>query len=571
MDQEGALEVLKTGKNVFLTGEPGAGKTFVTNQYIDWLQAYGIKVAITASTGIAATHIGGRTIHSWSGMGIRSRITDIEVEDIVSKKQVYDRINETEVLIIDEISMLSADMLNGLDKVCRAGKEDSLLPFGGIQIIASGDFFQLPPIFGQGEHQTTGAIYAFQAGAWNKAEFLVCYLTEQHRQVDTDLLNILRAIRSDVVEDEHYRMLGDQKEIEYSNCVPTRLYTHNKNVDIENNTELETLEGDKVTFIMIKKGTKSVAEVLAKNCISPETLDLKKNASVMFTKNNPSEGFMNGTLGKIVGFDTKDGLPIVETHDGKEIKAFHMDWEVTEGNKVIASIRQIPLRLAWAITIHKSQGFSLDAAHINLSTSFVEGQGYVALSRVRTLRGMKLKGINNTALKVSEVVLQQDSEFRIKSEKLQEAVEDEVRLQTMRATQKRFVEGLGHTLKKEGWKKKKIYSQTINTLEQTKDLIIKGIHIPDIATKRDLKETTILNHIEKLAETNMIAQDNIQHIKHKHQNEFQDNRFKEIQKAIRIVGDEKLTLIFKYLKEKYDYDTIRLARIIYRLDNNKKD
>ena len=443
MKQKEALEVLKTGKNIFLTGEPGAGKTHLINQYINWLDLCGMTVAITASTGIAATHIGGRTIHSWSGIGFHAPITESMAKRI-AQGPTGPRVNETEVLIIDEISMLSADTLDAVEKVCRAAKGNAR-PFGGIQVVVSGDFFQLPPFVNKGKAGGTPAVvmYAFQSGAWRDAGFLTCYLTDQYRQEDTDLLNVLRAIRDGALEEGHQQLLMEQKEIGYENSVPTRLYTHNVDVDKENKAELDALAEKTHTFEMTTKGPPALANALVKGCISPERLDLKKDAVVTFTRNNPGEHFMNGTLGIVVDFD-RDGLPVVETYSGERIKVFPMEWEVIEGGEVRASVKQIPLRLAWAITIHKSQGVSLDAARIDLSAAFVEGQGYVALSRVKTLKGMKIEGLNRTALKVSEIVRKQDAVFRAESGKWERAFTDEFRRQRIKQTQQEFVEGLGH-------------------------------------------------------------------------------------------------------------------------------
>ena len=561
MNQKEALEVLKTGKNIFLTGEPGAGKTHLINQYINWLDLCGMTVAITASTGIAATHIGGRTIHSWSGIGIRAPITKSIAEEIVSREPTYRRVNGTEVLIIDEISMLNADTLDAVDKVCRAAKGNSH-PFGGIQVVVSGDFFQLPPVVRkeEGEGTSTAAVYAFQSNAWRDAGFLICYLTDQYRQEDKDLLNVLRAIRDGALEAGHHQLLMEQKEIGYENSVPTQLHTHNNVVDRENKVALDALAGETHTFEMTTKGSGALVSALMKGCISPERLDLKKGAMVMFTKNNPGEHFMNGTLGTVVDFE-EDGLPAVETYSGVRIKVFPMEWEVIEGGKVRASIKQVPLRLAWAITIHKSQGASLDAAIIDLSAAFEEGQGYVALSRVKTLRGMKIEGLNQTALKVSETVLEQDAVFRAESGKVERAFTDENRLQRIKEIQQEFVGGLGHKWPKPGAVKKRAVVDK-NTHEETKNLLKSAMILSDIAQKRDLQERTILGHIETLAARGELSSDDIEHIK---PNGW-DVLYKEVLGAIETVGDEKLAPIYRHLKEKYDYDILKLARIVYRME-----
>ena len=172
MTQSQTLEILKTGANIFLTGEPGSGKTYVLNQYIDWLSSSKIPVAVTASTGIASTHIGGMTVHSWSGIGARETLDQYALDSISSKEKTVRRIKKAKVLVIDEISMLDGRVLDMVETVCRTIKqrEDA---FGGMQVIVVGDFFQLPPIAGRGEISR----FAFESRAWDSAKFLSCYLS----------------------------------------------------------------------------------------------------------------------------------------------------------------------------------------------------------------------------------------------------------------------------------------------------------------------------------------------------------------------------------------------------------
>jgi len=226
MTQDRALDILKTGANVFLTGEPGAGKTYVINQYINYLEASGLHVAVTASTGIAATHIGGMTIHSWSGVGIKDSLTAQDLDFIASKEKVVKRIKDANVLVIDEISMLDGKIFKAVDLIMRTIRA-SEEPFGGVQIVCIGDFFQLPPVTRQGDAMT----YAFMSDAWVAMRPLICYLSEQHRQEDELFLSLLGSIRTGEVEEDHYTLLQEQKDIAYEDIEPTRLYTHNADVD----------------------------------------------------------------------------------------------------------------------------------------------------------------------------------------------------------------------------------------------------------------------------------------------------------------------------------------------------
>ena len=409
MTQSQALDILKTGANVFLTGEPGSGKTHVTNDYVRYLKSAGIKVAITASTGIAATHLGGMTIHSWSGIGIKKTLSKYDVDRIATTQRISQRISQTSVLVIDEVSMLDADILTSVDAVCREVKDENL-PFGGLQVILVGDFFQLPPV----TRDNTPAQFAYESPAWGNLQALVCYLTEQHRQEDATFLDILQVLRRNKVGTSHRDHLDARALTPNATHEKdmTRLFSHNADVDAINEQKLQQLEGSATAFQMKTTGKKHLVEQLQRGCLSPERLAVKVGARVMFTKNSPKHDFVNGTLGQVVGFDSSNRCPIVKTDSGRVIHTEPMEWMIEDNGRVLARIAQIPLRLAWAMTVHKSQGMSLDAAIIDLQHAFEPGQGYVALSRVRTLTGLFLVGYNEQALLVHPEVLEHDTTFR---------------------------------------------------------------------------------------------------------------------------------------------------------------
>lgn len=412
MKQIEALKILKSGRNVFLTGEPGSGKTYTINLFAQWLRENYRGFAVTASTGIAATHINGVTIHSWSGLGIKETITDEHVSNIIENKDFLVRkIRSAGVLIIDEISMLSGNTIDNIDKILRGVRTEFMQeskPFGGLQVIFVGDFFQLPPVdnpisLDDPEKKREKPSFAFESEAWKDADPVVCYLTEQHRQRDGEFLNILTAMRNGEVTEEHKKALLHQPEIEPK----TKLFTHNAEVDRINTFELAKIEEKPEIYTMTSGGNQYLVDILKKNCLSPERLVLKKGAVVMFTRNNFDVGYVNGTLGTVIDF--KSDYPIVETNDGRHIYVDHAEWSVDDGR---AWVKQIPLRLAWAITVHKSQGMSLDAARIDLSKTFEYGQGYVAISRVRTLSGLYLEGANDKAFMMHPKIVEMDKEFR---------------------------------------------------------------------------------------------------------------------------------------------------------------
>lgn len=409
MTQDQALSILKTGANVFLTGEAGAGKTHVVNRYAEYLRSRGIAYAMTASTGIAATHLRGMTIHSWSGVGVHTDIDDEGFKHLLKNRVAIRRIREAKVLVIDEISMLDARAFSLVERMCRHAKGTASLPFGGLQVVLVGDFFQLPPV-SRGEK----ARFAFESSVWEALAPVVCYLTEQHRQEDATFLDILSAIRRDEVTETHMesvraRLLGPD---DFPDEDLPRLFTHNADVDMINMAALARLPGKACVFRMATRGAEKPLVSLIRGCLSPEQLELKEGATVMFTKNNPDEGYVNGTLGTVIGFETGSRLPIVRTRDGESITVEPAEWAVEEGEEIVARIRQLPLKLAWAMTIHKSQGVSLDAAVMDLSRVFEFGQGYVALSRVRTLSGVSLTGISERAFMTHPGVRERDALFR---------------------------------------------------------------------------------------------------------------------------------------------------------------
>jgi ATP-dependent DNA helicase PIF1 len=426
MTQDEALALLKTGASLFLTGQPGSGKTHTVNRYIQGLARQGVEFAYTASTGIAATHGHGVTIHAWSGIGVREALNRRDLDVLAANRRLAARIERTNVLIIDEISMLPARSLTLVDTVCRHIR-DTPAPFGGMQVVLVGDFFQLPPVVRRGMERgmlpladgpdAFGAEFAHTSPAWRDLAPTVCYLSEQHRQSDKPFLEVLAAIRSNACFGIHRERLAErmiERDRLPQGC--TRLFTHNAAVDEINQQQLTKLSGELHLFGMIAKGPDPFVQALKRGCLSPEALELKQGAVVMFTKNDPGGRFVNGTLGVVEAFDPDDGHPVVRTRGGKRILAEPAKWKIDEGGKERASVTQVPLRLAWAITVHKSQGMSLDEAVIDLSKAFEYGQGYVALSRLRSLSGLHLLGLNERALRVHPNAVDKDAEFRAASE-----------------------------------------------------------------------------------------------------------------------------------------------------------
>jgi ATP-dependent exoDNAse (exonuclease V) alpha subunit len=547
MTQKEALDILKLGHNVYLTGSAGSGKTYLLNQYIDYLKKNKIEVAVTASTGIAATHMNGITIHSWSGIGIRDTLTEEAMAELEERRYLWDRIERTKVLIIDEVSMLHHFRLDLVDMLVRRFKRDQR-PFGGMQVVLCGDFFQLPPVSRQDERD---AHFIYHADCWKTLDPTICYLHEQHRQTDENHVGILNEIRRNDVTESTYELLKERFNKQPENNVePTRLYTHNIDVDTINNEALAQIEAkEERVFEMNSHGRPTLVEILKKSCLAPEKLNLKIGARVMFVKNNFEGGYVNGTLGKVIDFEM-DG-PVVETTRGKRIKAVAMPWSIEENGKVLAEINQVPLRLAWAITVHKSQGMSLDAVEVDLSKSFEKGMGYVALSRVRTLGGLKLLGINNMALQVHEEVLEFDQELQSFSAAAATALSD-MKKSTKERVQQEFIS--------KNTVKEKIAEMKVSTYDETLKLIKEKVSLKGIAKSRGVTQGTILAHLELLVSSGKInpKQDLTYLIP-------ETKRLKKIQsafeKVLKSTGEMKLSAARDILGRSFDFEEIRFGRL----------
>jgi ATP-dependent DNA helicase PIF1 len=506
MQQRLALEIMLEGHSVFLTGPAGSGKTFVLNQFIKLAKKHGKHVSVTATTGLAATHLGGSTIHAWSGIGIHNDLPKHFYDNMPKGRREI--IEKTDVLIIDEVSMLHDYRLDMIDEIARTVRKNEK-PFGGLQVILCGDFFQLPPV-NRDDSKQGGFVVGSEV--WRTMEPVICYLEEQHRQDDMAFLEILNALRGGDIRRRHAESL--LARIDAPLDIPgevTELHTVNLDVDRLNENRLRMLEEDEVTFTMGTTGSENYVESLKRSCLAVENLTLKKGALVMCIKNSPDKKYVNGSLGEVIDFEPVTEYPVVRLKNGKTVTMGLESWELRDGDKKRASLMQIPLRLAWAITVHKSQGMTLDAAKIDLRKAFVEGMGYVALSRVKRLETLSLSGINNMALRVSSIALEIDKGLR---EQAVLARERFVYLQTK--SEKRVFDTV-KTPEKTGsaWadkiaKMRETYPNAYKPWQKSDDDILKqefqqGLSLEDLSKKLGRHEGSITMRLQKHFGEDMIA------------------------------------------------------------------
>lgn len=577
MTQKEALDILKMGHNVYITGPAGSGKTHLLNAYIKYLKDHEVDIGITASTGIAATHMGGVTIHSWTGLGIRDVVTEYDLESLQEKQYLWKRMEKVKVLIIDEISMLHHFRLDMVDKVLKAFKRNDA-PFGGIQVVLCGDFFQLPPISRYGEPD---ALFAFHSTAWKEADFKICYLEEQHRQKDDAAIRVLNDIRASKVDEgtmKHLRACFKDEKIHIKREIiiePTRLYTHNIDVDKVNSQALGILKGDEAIYEMDTTGNPVLVDILKKSCLAPEVLRLKVGAKVMFVKNNFEMDYANGTLGIVKKLRGPHGGPVVETLSGNMIEVPLESWTIEEDGKIKAELEQYPLRLAWAITVHKSQGMSLDAVEVDLSKSFEKGMGYVALSRVRSLEGLTILGLNEQALLVHPEILLHDEDLRHESGAALRELYEVSERGDLKAFQDAYIRAIapswvfeeteevdektGKKVKKKGVKPPKL-----STFDKTLAFIKEKLPMKEIAEHRGMTEETILSHVEKLVETGLIKLEDIAYIK----KSVSKKKFDDIEDSLKLYykknGDWKLSPVKNALGPNVSYKEIQLVRLFVK-------
>ncbi|KAF1565779.1 ATP-dependent DNA helicase PIF1, partial [Eudyptes schlegeli] len=400
-EQEAVLGAVRSGKSIFFTGCAGTGKSFLLKRIVGSLPPK--STYATASTGVAACHIGGTTLHAFAGIGSGKAPLEQCIQ-LAERPGVRQHWLACQHLIIDEISMVDGKFFDRLEAVARAvRKRDE--PFGGIQLIICGDFLQLPPVCKANEETK----FCFQAKSWRKCIHINMELTEVRRQTDKTFVSLLSAVRLGRCTEEVTRLLTQTaaNRSERDGILATRLCTHKDDVEITNERRLQQLSGEVHTFEALDSDPMLV-KLIDAQCPVGGRVELKLGAQVMLTKNlDVSQGLVNGARGVVVGFESEQkGLPKVRFLCGVTQVIKMEKWVFKGPSGVHLSRQQLPLKLAWAISIHKSQGMSLDCVEISLSRVFESGQAYVALSRARSLAGLRVLDFDPKVVRADPSVLQ---------------------------------------------------------------------------------------------------------------------------------------------------------------------
>ena len=431
-EQEQALQAFNERKNIFLTGPGGTGKTALIKLMVQSCKDTGRKVQVCALTGCAAVLLNcqAKTVHSWAGIGLANGPSDLLVKKVTSNKYKSGGWKKVDVLIIDEISMMSQKIFDILDAIGRKMRSyASHLPFGGLQLVFSGDFYQLPPVMRSEdiEHDPSAAAFCFESPLWPSTFHIIVELKKIFRQTDPVYMKILNQIRVGKLYkssfDELNKHIGKTLPETF---VPTILLPRRRDADMINNAELAKLPGEEKKYKLknvLEAASNSSASgsrdsppsyfgtpddmeynILTNSIMADKELILKKGTQVMCIANldmESSEPIVNGSQGIVVDF--VGNLPLVLFNNGaKRAVNFHT-WK-SEAKPEIG-VQQIPLIYAWAITIHKAQGVSLDMAQIDSGSNIFEcGQTYVALSRIKSLEGLYLTAFNPHKIKVNKKV-----------------------------------------------------------------------------------------------------------------------------------------------------------------------
>ena len=401
-EQITTVENALNGRNVIITGSAGTGKSFLIKHLCSQFDKKGKTFRIIAPTGVAAVNIGGQTIHRF--LGIRPEIKTLPDYMRLCMKRTKVPWNTLDAIIVDEVSMIHPQLFILFDQIARLHRRNNL-PFGGIQMILIGDFYQLCPIK-QKDDKAGDPEYIFETKLWEDLHLHVTVLKQVMRQTETDFVEALNDLRLGLFSPRVIAMLQKcalHKRIAGNHYV--RLFALNSQKNYANETQLAKLTTEEKIYNAVDVGN----EVYLKDCRAEKKITLKIGCPVMLLWNMPDYDLCNGSIGIVQNYDAL-GLPVVKFNNGVEIPVPAQVWTIHEKNKhgihVLASRRQIPLAVAWSISIHKSQGLTLDHLIVDCSGIFTTGQLYVALSRAATMEGLIVKNFNPDSIMVDQKVLE---------------------------------------------------------------------------------------------------------------------------------------------------------------------
>ena len=528
--QTKAFHLLESNANVFLTGAAGTGKSFLLRCF---LQDKPLKShPVLASTGTAALLVDGRTFHSFFGLGILEGGMAATVSRVLNIGTSLKRIRNAECIVIDEVSMLSGETLATAEEIARRARENDA-PWGGLRIIAVGDFAQLPPV----QPGNTEKDWGFMHPVWTYTGFQPIYLQTPVRTTEPLLLSVLNSVREGNVTPEVSQFLEDRRHPEGLAFEGTRLYPRRAAADAYNRKRLATLPTDQQEFPTVYTGDGRGIEQLKKQCPIPEFLHLKVDALVMLRKNDTSfpYKYVNGTLGTVVSM-TPNHL-ILRLMNDKTVDIEPEEFSLLDGNgKKRAGATNFPVMLAWATTIHKAQGASIDRLMVNISGLWESGHAYVALSRAKSEEGLHIEHWEEQSIFIDPHV-----------QRLYEEVLDE-----WSTASEKLPDTLPNFELKKGGRPKA--EAKVPNHKQTETLLKKKLPLEEIANVLGWKEGTIVGHIEKLVREEVDVPD-FEYIRPEH------HEFQVIQSAFEDHGTEYLVPVFEKLRGRYTYEQLRLVRL----------
>ena len=390
--QQTAYEILTGPSNVFLTGVAGTGKSYLLRYFMRGLDLK--KFPVLASTGAAAVLIGGRTFHSFFGLGILEGGAHQTLHRALEDQRLKSRLRRIDGFVLDEVSMISGEVLNVAEQIARLAR-DCDEPWGGLKVVVVGDFAQLPPISRNSRFKD----WAFLSDVWRKTEFVPVVLTEIVRTDDDEFVKVLNDVREGIVSRDVESFLQSRMDSELDDQYSgTCLFAHRQVTENYNQKKLAEIDDELFCFPTVYSGSEKQIEVLKKNAPIAEEIYLKRSAFVMTRMNDPRYRFINGSTGHVIDVE-KDKL-ILRLKNSREVEIEPTEFSILDAEgKVTAIARNFPISLAYATTIHKSQGMTLDSAFVDLARLWEPGQAYVALSRLSRGEGLKIAAWSKESIK----------------------------------------------------------------------------------------------------------------------------------------------------------------------------